>query len=460
MNKYWSIEKIFVIITLFFGVLYMLILPPFQSVDEEAHFFRTFQIAQGEFVAQNINGKIGGLLPRSLLKVHAIYAPLVKDIDQKVCLKKVKHSFSIKTDVKNRKFIEFPNSALYSPICYFSQVGGVMLGSIISDRLIITYYLGRLGNLILYLLMVYFAIKIIPFYKLPLLCVALMPMSLSLASAYSSDVVVFGLNFLWIAILLKILVNEQKLSFKSIYIWILVLLAIFITLAKTYILLLPLVFLLPVSKFKNKKTYVFFIIIVCFVSILSFCGWTFLIKDLSLNMNNTIADPVSQVLFIKLHPFQYLKILLKTFLVKTPRLYITMIGVLGYQDTILDYLTYLIYPFLIYFGVNAENFNFCLKKWQKLVVGLTLLLGILITYTSLYVMYSPVENDIILGLNGKYFIPLVLAFLLLFKPIKSKYNYEIVKYAVIIAIVLILISSDVSLLHRFYDITPNLYYKV
>ena len=75
-------------------------------------------------------------------------------------------------------------------------------------------------------------------------------------------------------------------------------------------------------------------------------------------------------------------------------------------------------------------------------------------------MWTPVGNSVVLGLNGKYFIPLMMPLLLLFKTPKTKYDYNAVKYALVIALILILASSELSLLHRFYNITPQLYYKV
>ena len=82
-------------------------------------------------------------------------------------------------------------------------------------------------------------------------------------------------------------------------------------------------------------------------------------------MNTGVANSVEQFAFIKSHPLEYLLILVKTFFVKAPRLLITMIGVLGWQDTRLDWITYISFPFLIYFGVRADNYDFALEKWQK-----------------------------------------------------------------------------------------------
>ena len=109
---------------------------------------------------------------------------------------------------------------------------------------------------------------------------------------------------------------------------------------------------------------------------------------------------------------------------------------------------------------DQDNFDFELEKWQKVLIWAVLIAGTIITYTSLYIMWSPVGNSVVLGLNGKYFIPLMLPLCLIFKKSIAQYDYDKVKFAIIIAVILILASSEMSLLHRFYNITPQLYYKI
>lgn len=456
-----SIEKLFLIISLIFGLLYVFILPPFQSVDEGMHFFRTYQISEGNFVAKNINNHVGDTLPTSLSTFYNHYVPFIKNIDKKIDLKEIKNSFKFPLNENIKTFTEFANTALYSPVCYISQLPGVILAKMMKMPLALIFYFGRLCNLIFYCLLVYFALKITPFFKMPMFLLALMPMSLSLGSAFTCDVMVLGLNFLWFALILKIMTNpvcDNKIFLKNLII--MSIFAFLISITKSYILLIPLIFLIPKGKFKTLKQYSLFMVSIVFFACLGFLIWSFQCKGLSLNMNTVFANSAAQILFIKTHPLKYIGILTKTFFVKTPRLLITMIGVLGWQDTKLDWLTYIIYPFLIYFAVFSDNFNYKTERWQKYIILITIVVGTILTYTSLYIMWSPVGNNVILGLNGKYFIPVVLPLLLFFKNGIGKLDYEKIKFAIIVCVILVLFSSDLSLLHRFYNITPQLYYKI
>ena len=460
MIKDFSLEKLFVLIALFFRILFVFILPPFQSVDEGMHFFRTYQISEGKFISQNIEGAVGDEIPASLSKFYEMYVPFIRNIDKKTGISDIKRDLLFPLNKEEKVFTRFTNTSLYSPVCYISQLPGVIAGKIAGLSLGGLYYLGRISNLISYCLLVFFALRITPFFKCPMFLLALMPMSLSLAGAYTCDVAVLGLNFLWMAVILKVMTLPQKVTFSNKWVIILAVLGLLISLSKSYILLLPLIFLLPPKFFNTKKDYFISTLGILAVAIAGLAFWSFCIRGLSLDMNNSFANSAMQMEFIKSHPFAYIFVLIKTFFVKTPRLLITMIGVLGWQDTKLDWITYIAYPFLMYFAVCADNFDFKPEKWQKILIWIVLIAGTIITYTSLYIMWSPVGNSVVLGLNGKYFIPLMLPLCLIFKNSIAKYDYDKVKLAIIIAVILILASSELSLLHRFYNITPKLYYKI
>ena len=461
----YNIEKIFVFLALIFGLLYVFILPPFQSVDEGNHFFRTYQISTGRFISKNIapkgtvhdNYSVGDDTPISIIKYWNDYEPMIKHIDEKQTINNIKRDFSSKLNPDNKKFYPFANTSLYSPVCYISQLPGVIIAEYFTDNLAVIYYSGRLCNLLIYCLLIFWALRVIPFYKLPMMLLALCPMSLSLAASYTCDVAVLGLNFLWIAYILRFLTQEYSDKYKT---SVLAILAFLITLTKSYVLLLPLCFLLPVKKYKNLRNYLLSMSCIVSAIFLSAFIWYLCSHGLTLNMNNTVADSASQIEFIKSHPIEYILILIKTFIIKTPRLIITMIGVLGWQDTKLDWSTYILYPVMIYYSIFSDGFRFKLALWQKLLIMAIILTGTILTYTSLYIMWSPVANPLILGLNGKYFIPMMLPLFLLFKGEYPKYDYNNVVKFTVIALVLILFTSELSLLHRFYNITPQLYYKI
>lgn len=463
--KELPVEKFFLVIALFFGLLYVFILPPFQSVDEASHFYRGYEIATNKFVPQKTKGRLGDWLPASLKAFSSNYDYLIKNVDAKTSINCIIDSGKIKLNPEKVEFVDFQNTALYSPVAYLSQVPGMFIAKTFGANPLTIFYLARVSNLLFFMLFIWLSIKIIPFYKLPLMLLSLAPMTLSLAGALTTDVVVIGINFLWVALVLNLIFREKKVNWPEIFP--LTFLAVILALSKHYLMLIPLVFLLPKSRFKSTSSYLACVFSILAASAVAVFLWQNSIGHLYVDLNPN-ANIEGQLSFILSHPLDYLKIVLETLILKTPRIIITMIGVLGWQDTRLDFLTYMLYPILIVLAVILEkNDEFSFKKWQLSLIFADFAGAILVIFTTMYLMWSAVGSSPIMGLNGKYFTPLMLPFLLLFhNKIKvgknglsesQKRNLKLFIYA---AIVLILISSELSLIHRFYGLTPNLLYKI
>lgn len=460
MLKDISVEKFFLLVSLVFGLIYVIILPPFQSIDEAAHFYRSYEIVSNKIIPQKISSKLGDYLPVSLKNLVSNYDLLIKHVDKKITPQYIFETAKIKLNPKKTSFVEFANTAIYSPVAYLTQLPGMYVAKLFNANPLLYLYAGRLSNLIFFTLIIFISIKIIPIYKLPMALLALMPMTLSLGGALTADVVVIGFNFLWIALLIKIL-YEKKIS--SAQILILILIATILTLAKDYVLLIPLIFLLPRSIFKSWPKYLTCILGTLVISTIAFFLWQKVIDNVYVNLNES-ANACAQMKFILSHPLAYLMVIAKTFITKAIRIFITMVGVLGWQDTRLDFLTYMLYPILIVLAMLAERkpIDFEFRKWQIYLITIDVFISFIIIFTNMYIMWSAVGYPVILGLNGKYFTPLMLPLLLLFYN-KSKSiikNPEQIRLLIYVAVILIIISSDLSLLHRFYGLTPELNYNI
>lgn len=460
MLKNISVEKFFLLVSLVFGLIYVIILPPFQSVDEASHFYRSYEIISNKIVPQKVNSSLGDYLPLSLITLVKDYDFLIKHVDKKITPQYIFETSKIKLNPEQTAFAEFANTAIYSPVAYITQLPGMYIAKLFNANPLLFLYAGRLSNLLFFTFIIFLAIKIIPIYKLPMALLALMPMTLSLGGALTADVVVIGFNFLWVALLIKIFyekkINNAQIAF-------LILIATILTLAKNYVLLIPLIFLLPKSIFKSWPKYLTCILGTLIISTIAFLLWQKVIDSVYVNLNGS-ANACAQMKFILSHPFAYLVILAKTFIIKTPRIFITMIGVLGWQDTRLDFLTYMLYPVLIVLAMLSERkpADFEFKTWQIYLISIDVFISVIIIFTNMYVMWSAVGYPVILGLNGKYFTPLMLPLLLLFynKTKAHIENPDQIRLLIYITLILILISSDLSLLHRFYGLTPELHYSV
>lgn len=450
-----SIEKVFVIFALFFGMLFVLITPPFQSVDENFHFYRAYGIASGQFIAQKENNLSGSELPKSLTLLTSAYDGLVKNINAKTSFLEMKANSKIKLEKEDKIYTAYSNTALYSPVPYIAQSAGISIGNFFNLPPLLLVYIGRIFNLILYTILGYYAIKVIPILKPAVFLILLMPLNLSLGSSLSSDALLITSSLIFTGIILKYIVTDENLDNKSIVL--LSFLALILALIKHHFFLMPLLFLIPRDRFGGKYLKCLCLMILpaaagCFI-------WSKAISGLYIPLRDG-ADMYSQLAFIAHNPFVYALVLIKTIAVKTFRIIITMIGVLGWQDTRLDILTYMLYPpAIIYAVLNKFDVKFILSKMQALILSGVLIVSSILIVTYMYLSWSPVGSSIVTGLNGKYFITLLLPFFILIAS-KVKIRFDVSNNIIYTFSFFVLFSAIFSVLIRFYNMFPNLYYQV
>lgn len=111
-------EKIFLMIIIPIGLLYMIVIPMGKIPDEINHICRAWEISEGHLVTEvNENGRVGRNLPVEL--------DFVVDEDL-TSYEQYYENLQIESS-GNRAFIIFPNTALYSFVCYIPQVIGILI---------------------------------------------------------------------------------------------------------------------------------------------------------------------------------------------------------------------------------------------------------------------------------------------------------------------------------------------
>ncbi|HEY9810328.1 MAG TPA: DUF2142 domain-containing protein [Halomicronema sp.] len=440
-------ENILVIISLFFGVLFLLITPPFQAEAEYQHFYRSFQISQGEILAQkkitDCYGHqfqtylpqtlcVGGMLPKSLVKTAKQTSQLQIEYhpEKKQKLSHIIAQTTIPLNPKDRVFVRFPNSAIYAPISYLPQAIGITFGRFFSLPPVILLYFGRITNLIIWISCVFFAIKIIPIGKNWLLLLSLMPMSLFQAASLSADAITNGLSFLLISLFLNLAFSAKKTIQKN-DIFLIIILSILLSLSKlgSYFPLLFLFFLIPQIKFTTAKKYWATFSLILLLNAATVIFWYSLVKHLNvstLNLRVANVSTTGQLIYILNHPFQYLYINLKTFFTYGKDYFEQFIGRLGWIDTALPTPHLLSYAILlIATATGSHHPSILISLPKKFLLAIIVIINSIFIATMLYLSWMPVGSQIIQGIQGRYFIPISPLFLLLFYNQKNNTFFKI-----------------------------------
>jgi uncharacterized membrane protein len=481
----WKVpEKAFLWIGAIFGILLVLVTPPFQVPDEYQHFYRAYQLSEGQILADYHVGECsgytrdrqdipcsGGYLPKSLLvTVRDVSPPNLRgSAEIKQNPQDIFTLLDLPLQPSDRTFIRFQGAALYSPVPYIPQIIGMGMGRIFGVSPLLMFYLGRFLNLLAWLGLGYLAIWKTPIFSWLFALLLLMPMSLFQAASLSADAATNGLVFLLTATFLQY--SFAKTTINNRDLWFLGILCLALPLVKpAYIPFILLFLLLPASKingndpptdpqesrnhsqrfqFVSKYTVVGSSIFL--TSVLTMFVWSSIAGDDYGKIYPEIL-PKQQILFVLQHPFEYLGILFHTFQEFGGKYLVEFIGKLGWLDTILP-LGVIVSYWLVLFVVavaSHDNPKIAIAWWQKFILLLVGLASSGLIFTLIYAAGSPVGANIIQGVQGRYFIAIAPTVFLLLYNRNIRFPGRYFSTAIVFYLLLVQGITLITLIGRYY----------
>lgn len=453
--------KFFVITAGIFGLLFALTTPPFQGSDESAHFLRAFQISEGNFVVDTSPGLIGGILPTSIYETFVITTtnPVVSfHPNVKYSERKTLDALRVRLDDNKETQYDMSGTALYSPAAYIPAAAAISIGRLFVFPPVALLYLARIAGLFAWIVLFSTAIRFIPYKKWAYAFLGLVPMALFQASVLNTDAVTLGGIALLIAYILHL--REQDKLIKRNQIASLLLIASLVILSKqAMFVFIPLLLLLPSRLFSNVKAHVSVKAIIIVTPLFLFGIWSYLVRSINLNSVYGSAngqDPSRQLPFIVHNPFTYLHALYSTIINPSgDDVARSLIGVFGWFDTALPWLVVIIAYCLISLLIVGWGEPFkAPKRWlsgkEKLLIIIVGLLYWGAVNTSLYLYYSPVQFHFVYGLQGRYYLPLLLLLVPLFYGTWLKYKPHTTKLIAILGAIFLLVTSFVTIFSRYF----------
>jgi uncharacterized membrane protein len=409
-------HKAFLLTAIPIGLALAILIPPFDQLDEFDHFLRSFEVSEGMFVNQVTQHGLGNYIPVSLVDtVHK--TQFINGTGYQYGI--TKEAFDTTLNPSNRIFIRNYASS-YPPTIYLPQAIGLWVGRILFHSPMMMMYFGRIFNLLSYVTIVYFALKIVPVKKNLFYTMALLPMSINQASSLSGDSTIISTAFLFVAYVLFLAYgNVERITWK--YVLTTIGIGIFIGVSKiVYIPMVLLFFLIPLKKFIDKKDYVKKFLFVLAGFMIPYLIWNWLnLANLSIPdvRTHTGVMPKEQIMFIVTHPIQYIKILIDSFINLGVSKFLGMLGsvIAIYHYSTPDIVIYTFLFLMILFGLlndESDLKRFKLKKTDRMIMVFIMLVVVLLIYTALYAGYTAVGHSIVDGVQGRYFIPVAILFFL------------------------------------------------
>ena len=398
-----SIHNAFLLFWLFFSSLYICSSTLFNVPDEYDHFYRSLEISEGHFFSEYDEEKnVGG-----------------RELPLDVELKLMRQSWITYNENKemslsaNRVPIAFSNTAVYSPFTYFPQAIGIFIARRFSNNIPLILYAGRLINWIYITVLLYFAIKYLPYGKEFLALIALMPMNISEAVSLAPDGAVFAITAFFISYIMYLRTHMDKVL-KPWELFFIGAVAFLISMNKiVYLPFCIFILLIPKERFRFRKMEkVFYIIILAVITCsINFIWLLYCRKFLTYPGTNSTV----QLQYILHNPITYYVTFARTYIVDGLRLMMEMVGSnLGWLDV--KVVELFIFSYVIFMIYKAHpNVKITGKKDHLLMIVsvVVVIVVFLLTSTSLYLQWTYVYNRGISGLQGRYFIPLLLPIYLL-----------------------------------------------
>lgn len=304
---------------------------------------------------------------------------------------------------------------------YVGQAVFLKLGQLFNLPFSLLFKLGRLGNLYLYCIVMYFAIKRVPAGKAIMAFLGLMPEPLLLAGVYSYDPTVTAFLYLSFAYMLRaVLEPEKKVTWKEYGVMVL---AFFwgCRIKAVYAPLILVGLLIPGERFRTRQERLLMkagMILLCILLMLSFVLPVLIApRDIGDVRGNNTSE-IGQMSYILGQPFSYAWILLCN-MVRTLPSYVlgeNSLGLLGHQGTVSC-------PWLLYAGSSAviltagqsscgKRLNGKQKLWIFLLSGASAVL----VWTSMYIAFTTPGNTYIDGVQGRYYMPFLFLIWLVLNP--------------------------------------------
>lgn len=457
----WNISKrqilsdparAFLVVGSLFGLFFVFLFPPFQIIDEQTHFFKAYAIAEGSLIGhRNTSGNVGDDLPVSLSVGAAPYGRLIFRYDQKQSPRQTLRDVSLPLNPAQMNFVPFRNTIIYPPLTYLPQIIAIKITMFFKTSPIFSLYAARLAALSFWLLLTYWAIKLLPYGKWTLFVLALFPMSLSQAASVSADSVINAVSFFAIALILYATAYKKTLS-KSI-LWLLFASGVVLALIKMpYFLVMLAAIAIPSNNFParfNKRRFLAVTYIVMSVLIV---GWTLLVKGMHQDLRPPDTSVSAQAQVLLRHPDVFVKGLLEYPFTKDAGITLSSFyGLLGWNEIKIPIIV-IAYGYGLLILSLFEKPKLVITKAVRCLSAGTWTVTVMAILVLLYLSWIPVGTSRLYDVWGRYFssIALLLVPLVAGTLRFDEESYRKIRTLIVVSTLLMLALATFLIWNRYY----------
>ena len=419
-----NMARLFLIISLFFGMIFIFIVPSFQSPDESAHYTKSYMISKGDFLPDKYSDKYGYCVPNDINIYAADKDSFMSDLDRK-------HSYSdtyfeqlLPSEYKNCTYKEVAaqNMTLFAHIV---PATGILATKFIEvypsgkdESTAVKLQFARFASLVVYSLICYFAIKKTPKFKKSMFMILLLPNSLLLRTMVSYDGLVMSVVALSLALMLELIYDEKIKFNKWYFMWFVFAGYILLNIKVIYSIIFILMFAIPNEKFGGKKEK-----IKKFIEMILLVLWLVAIGKFIHRGTDIVTPSIvgEQLKYIKGHMLKTFGILSTNICGQFKMQMYWMFGTYGLLDVYMPQLFVFILIIVTIITIINDIFNEKEKLhiFYKVSLFILVVLSIYAMYGIMYLDWTPkvlgiVGGKEVTGIQGRYYLPLILLIPIIF----------------------------------------------
>lgn len=422
--KKCHIHKAYILSGFLMGLVYMIALPVYQVPDEPTHLYAAYELS---------NWSLGIDIPDDntiVLRQDDYNMPL--QTGQFSAEDYERYYSSVFERCRNDKMVYTDREAAQTwHYQYVMGAVGITLGRLLGLGSVLTFMLGRIFVLILFVAMMSYAIKQIPIGKMAMFALALLPMTVQQSMSYSYDAVLIPAVFVTVALSIRLTCKQGEQLTKFDYVMLCVsAMACMPAKGHAYFLIgfLPLIALFNKRQRDQRKTRN--IIIISLLAVLSLLA-TVALQDVCFpnleavpeGYQNYISWADSEGYTIKgllSQPLLLLKILFRT-ITGYGSFYIeTFLGNrLGWLELYFsDFCLRVLFFIVALACIPRKENKIEVPKNVSVLFKMVGALEILFVFAGFLLAWTPVSEGAIAGVQGRYFIP---AMIVIFVALRGRF---------------------------------------
>jgi len=340
---------------------------------------------------------------------HRISLEITYRPELKQDVQRIREAFGVALEPRRREFTDFSSTAAYSAVPYLPPAVGVAMGMRAESPPVAILYLGRLTNLACWVWLTWWSLRLVGSRSWLLFQAALLPMQVSLAAGLSADALTLGLSNLLIARIVASRLTDSPAAWRR-HARALLLLQPLLMLCKGYLPLLGLVFLAPGWRHDRKTRFWLLGGLACGIG--AFAGWYAFNPHMDMLLYD-YTDPQAQKAFLRSEPGAAAAVIFRSIATQGFQ-WRQIVAGLGWSDVPVwpavhwSYLVLLIGSPLLFTTLPPLTIP------EKLIAAAVCAITVLGVYLRLFFISSPPWPWEVWGVAGRYFLPILPVFLLVF----------------------------------------------